>query len=653
MRTGRQDEQAVDAVCREQAIEAVEAGALGHPVTIADRGDQAGRQVGDRADRKAVGEPVQEGQVDGLGNRAEAENGDPDTLGRGRGLGGGGHRRGVYRPLRHRPELAGRTARRCRRLRRDVRQRRAERTASGSGQARHEVPPHLPSQRPGRIRPTRPCAPVRRRASILCSTRHSAADWWQRGVVYQVYPRSFADSNGDGIGDLPGLIDKLDYLNDGTERSLGIDAIWLSPIHPSPGFDVGYDVADYDAIDPIFGTLDDFDRLIAEAHRRGIRVMLDLVMNHSSSAHRWFEESRRDPNGPFGDWYLWRDAKAGPLRPEGPGPNNWRSFFGGSAWTWDEVRGQFYMHTFLPEQPDLNWRNPAVREAMLTMVRGWLDRGVDGFRLDVFNAFFKHAEMLSNPRRLRGRRPYDRQVHLYDKDQPELIEFLAEFRALLDSYPERMSRRRALRLGPAGRRRASAPPATWCSTGTSSGSRGRPRPSPRRARGTSRCSGTDLWPTLVMSNHDQPRQASRLAPGADAATSDAVARAAGVLMLTLRGTPFIYYGEEIGARSVPVPWEEIIDPPAKRGGRLIRRLVPWWNRDQARSPMPWGGGPNGGFSTGRPWIRMAPDADTRTVANQDADPSSVLNVYRRLLWLRRRHPALQVGAYRRLAEPIR
>ncbi len=473
------------------------------------------------------------------------------------------------------------------------------------------------------------------------------ADWWQRGVVYQIYPRSFADSNGDGVGDLPGLIDKLDYLNDGTERSLGVDAIWLSPIHPSPGFDVGYDVSDYDAIDPVFGTLDDFDRLIAEAHRRGIRVMLDLVMNHTSSAHRWFEESRRDPNGPFGDWYLWRDGKPGRFGRRAP-PNNWRSFFGGSAWTWDEVRDQFYMHTFLPEQPDLNWRNPAVREAMLTMVRGWLDRGVDGFRLDVFNAFFKHAELLSNPRRLRGRRPYDRQVHLYDKDQPELIEFLAEFRALLDSYPERMSVGELFSSDPLEAVRLTAPGHMvfdWNLMGP-----------PWKAKAFAEASerheqtfGTDLWPTLVMSNHDQPRQASRLAPDADAATSDAVARAAGALMLTLRGTPFVYYGEEIGARSVPVPWEEIIDPPARRGGRLIRRLVPWWNRDQARSPMPWGGGPNGGFSTGRPWIRMAPDVDTRTVANQDADPSSVLNAYRRLLWLRRRHPALQVGAYRRLA----
>ena len=471
-------------------------------------------------------------------------------------------------------------------------------------------------------------------------------DWWQRGVVYQVYPRSFADSNDDGVGDLPGLIEKLDYLNDGTERSLGIDAIWLSPIHPSPGFDVGYDVADYDAVDPVFGTLDDFDRLVAEAHRRGIRIMLDLVMNHSSSAHRWFEESRRDPAGPYGDFYLWRDGvrdQFGRLHK----PNNWASFFGGSAWTWDRTREQFYMHTFLPEQPDLNWRNPAVREAMLTMVRGWLERGVDGFRLDVFNAFFKHVDLLSNPRRFRGRRPYARQTHLYDKDQPELADFLAEFRALIDSYPARMTVGELFSADPGLAVKLSARRhlvfdfdllrQRWRAAGFADASEKHEQRF-----------GPEGWPTIVLSNHDQSRQASRLAPEADPATSDAIARAAGVLSLTMRGTPFLYYGEEIGARDVPVPWSEIIDPPAKRGGRLIRRLVPWWNRDQARSPMPWGGGPNGGFSAARPWLRMAPDIETRTVAIQDPDPSSVLSTYRKLLWLRRRHPALQVGNYRRL-----
>jgi alpha-glucosidase len=476
-------------------------------------------------------------------------------------------------------------------------------------------------------------------------------DWWQRGVVYQVYPRSFADGNGDGVGDLPGLIDKLDYLNDGTEASLGIDAIWLSPIYPSPGFDLGYDVADYEAIDPVFGTMDDFDRLVAEAHGRGIRVMLDLVMNHTSHQHRWFESSRREPNGPHGDWYLWRDGRRdrfGRLRP----PNNWASFFGGPAWTWDPVRGQFYMHTFLPEQPDLNWQHPELRAEMLRMVRGWLERGVDGFRLDVFNAFFKHPDLPSNPRRWRGRRPYDRQVHLYDKDRPELEGFLEEFRALVDSYPGRMTVGELFSADPTLAARLTRPrhlvfdfdlvTLRWVAAGFAGASRRHEE-----------AFGPDRWPTIVLSNHDQPRQASRLSPDPDPAISDAIARAAAVLSLTLRGTPFLYYGEEIGARNVAVPWSEIIDPPARRGGRLVRRLVPWWNRDQARAPMPWGDGPNGGFSRARPWLRMAPDVASRTVAIQQRDRSSVLTAYRRLLWLRRRHPALQVGRYRQLTTASR
>jgi alpha-glucosidase len=512
-----------------------------------------------------------------------------------------------------------------------------------------DVKPGSPAPKVPRAprRSTMAAAPLQPARAHAVSNAAFGDDWWQRGVVYQVYPRSFADSNDDGIGDLPGLIDKLDHLNDGTERSLGVDAIWLSPIHPSPGFDVGYDVADYDAIDPIFGTLDDFDRLVTEAHGRGIRIMLDLVMNHTSSAHRWFEESRRDPSGPYGDWYLWRDGVRDRFGRVAK-PNNWTSFFGGSAWTWDEVRQQFYMHTFLPEQPDLNWRKAAVREAMLTMVRGWLERGVDGFRLDVFNAFFKEEALLSNPRRYRGRRPYDRQVHLYDKDRPELAEFLTEFRALVDSFPERMTVGELFSGDPALAPKLSAPRhlvfdfelirQRWDAEAFAQAS----EKHEERFRG-------DAWPTIVLSNHDQSRTASRLAPGADDSTSDQVARAAAVLELTLRGTPFIYYGEEIGARDVPVPWDEIIDPPAKRGGRLVRRLAPWWNRDQARSPIPWGGdGPNGGFSKGRPWLRMAPDIDTRNVAVQDGDPSSVLSTYRTLVWLRRRHPALQVGTYRRL-----
>ena len=469
-------------------------------------------------------------------------------------------------------------------------------------------------------------------------------DWWQRGVVYQVYPRSFADSTGDGVGDLPGLIERLDHLNDGTEQSLGVDAIWLSPIYPSPGLDVGYDVSDHAAIDPVFGTLEDFDRLIEEAHRRGIRVILDLVMNHTSSVHPWFVESRASRTGPRADWYIWRDPPAGWPRRR-PRPNNWVSFFGGPAWTWNQEREQFYLHTFLPEQPDLNWRNPDVRAAMLEIVRGWLDRGVDGFRLDVFNAFFKHVDLRSNPRRVLGRRAYDRQRHSYDKDQPELHDFLTEFRAVVDEGGGRMT---VGELFSAEARKA----------GTYAAERHlvfdfhlieQPWRADAFAAATAEREaifGGGRWPTVVLSNHDQSRHASRFSGGA---RGDDVAKAAAVLLLTLRGTPFMYYGEEIGLRDVPIPRAEIVDPPARRGGPISRRIAPWWNRDQARAPMPWGDGPHGGFSPSRPWLRMAPDAASRNVARQASDPSSILSLYRRLIWLRREHPALQTGTYRHLA----
>ena len=258
-------------------------------------------------------------------------------------------------------------------------------------------------------------------------------EWWRTGVVYQIYPRSFADTNGDGLGDLAGIIEHLDHLN-GAPGSLGVDAIWLSPIYPSPDFDFGYDVADYVGIDPRFGDLASFDWLVSECHARGIRVVLDLVLNHSSHRHPWFEASRAGRAGPHADWYIWRDSpgrtRNGRRRP----PNNWRGFFGGAAWTWDEARGQFYLHTFLPQQPDLNWRNPEVRAAVLDVVRTWLDRGVDGFRLDVFNTFFKDAALRSNPRRPGVRGGWGGQVHLYDRNQPELAEALTELRALVDEF---------------------------------------------------------------------------------------------------------------------------------------------------------------------------------------------------------------------------
>jgi alpha-glucosidase len=464
-----------------------------------------------------------------------------------------------------------------------------------------------------------------------------ALEGWRSGVVYQVYPRSFSDTDGDGVGDLAGILDHLDYLNDGSPDSLGIDAIWLSPIYPSAGFDSGYDVSDYSAIDRIFGTLSDFERLVAEAHRRGIRVILDLVLNHTSHLHPWFVESRASRTGLRSDWYIWRDPAGYSPAGRPRRPNNWVSFFGGPAWTWDATREQFYLHTFLPQQPDLNWRNPAVRAAVLEIIRTWLDRGVDGFRFDVFNAFFKHADLPSNPYRLGGRRAYSRQVHLYDKNQPELVELLAEIRQIVDELPGRMT---VGELFEGSVRQAAAYTAPGHLIFDFSLIR-----QPWSARAFARAIaereaafGPGGWPTIVLSNHDQSRSASRYDDGPH---GDARVKVAATLLLTLRGTPFLYYGEEIGLRDVAVPWAEIQDPAARRS----RFLSSWWNRDQARAPMPWGLGPNAGFSTARPWLRMSPESATRNVASQTADPRSVLSYYRRLIWLRRSRSALSVGSY--------
>jgi alpha-glucosidase len=464
------------------------------------------------------------------------------------------------------------------------------------------------------------------------------ADWWRRGVVYQVYPRSFADSDGDGIGDLPGIVAHIDYL-----ETLGVDAVWLSPIYPSPGLDLGYDVSDHAAIDPLFGTMADFDRLVAAAHERRIAVVLDLVLNHTSHLHPWFVDSRSGRDSTHADWYLWRDP-AGRRRGRPVPPNNWVSYFGGSAWTWDPGRGQFYLHTFLPEQPDLNWREPAVRAAQLAMIQGWLDRGVDGFRLDVFNTFFKRADLASNPPRrpaptgLARLRGWNRQVHVNDKDQPDLVDFLAELRAVVDAVPGRMTVGELFDGTPAMAAGYWAPGHLAFDFALV----GRPWRAEAIAAAideTEAAFGPERWPAIVLSNHDQPRHADRFAEDSD---REATARAAAVLLLTLRGTPFLYYGEEIALGNVKIPRKEIVDPPARR----YWPLPLWWNRDQCRSPMPWTGDPNGGFTTGRPWLRLAPDHVTRNVAAQSADPASVLNAYRRLLALRRTLPPLQAGSFR-------
>jgi alpha-glucosidase len=477
-----------------------------------------------------------------------------------------------------------------------------------------------------------------RPASVVRSPRFGD-DWWQRGVIYQVYPRSFADSDGDGIGDLPGIIDHLDHLG---PDGLGVDAIWLSPIYPSPGHDLGYDVSDHERVDPLFGSEEDFDRLVAEAHRRGIRVVLDLVMNHTSDAHRWFEASRQGTAGPFADWYLWRDPSGTGADGQPLPPNNWVSWFGGTGWQWVQGRGQFYFHTFLAEQPELNWRDRNVEDAQFRMVRGWLDRGVDGFRLDVFNCFLKHPDLPSNPTRP-GTTAWNRQVHVHDRDQPDLPDLIGRFRAILDEAPGRMS------IGELfdGRIEMAASLTTarhlvfdWELVGTPWTG---PAVSSVLAR-RERVFDDGRWPTAVMSNHDQPRHASRLAASVAATDRDAVARAAALLLLTLRGTPFLYYGEELGLGDVDIPPDESLDPPAARVGPDFQ----WWDRSRCRTPMPWTSGRGAGFTTGRPWLRLGPDADTRNVAVQARDPWSVLAFYRRVIALRAATPALQLGSLRPL-----
>ena len=463
----------------------------------------------------------------------------------------------------------------------------------------------------------------------------SQNDWWQTGVVYQIYPRSFADTDGDGNGDLPGIAARLDHLG---RDGLDVDAIWLSPIFPSPDVDFGYDVADYVGVDPKYGTLADFEALVDVAHRRGMRVILDLVLNHSSSRHPWFEASRASRDGPYADWYIWRDSPGRSLLGRRRPPNNWRSWFGGSAWTWEPARGQYYMHTFHREQPDLNWRNPAVREALLGVVRTWLDRGVDGFRLDVFNVYFKDAELRSNPRRFGGRGAWSWQRHVHDRNQADMAGLLRELRATVDERPGRMTVGELFDGRILDAVEYVAPrhlifdwtliSLPWSAAAFKQAIAARDA-----------AFGPDRWPANVLSNHDQPRHAGVYAEGVPVEVGDARAKVAAALLLTLRGTPFLYYGEELALRNLVIPNREALDPPARRASPLF----PWWNRDQARGPVPWRPGPGAGFTTGRPWLPLPPDADTRNVATQAADPDSVLSFYRSVIRLRRTSSALLRG----------
>jgi alpha-glucosidase len=453
--------------------------------------------------------------------------------------------------------------------------------------------------------------------------------WWQRGIIYQIYPRSFLDTDGNGVGDLPGVIARLDYLH-----SLGADAIWLSPIYPSPMFDFGYDVSDYTNIHPLFGTLEDFDQLIEAAHSRGLRVILDYVPNHTSDQHPWFIESRSSRDNPRREWYVWRDPAAG----EGP-PNNWLSHFGGSGWQFDCNTGQYYFHSFLASQPDLNWRNPEVRAAMHGVLRFWLDRGVDGFRVDVIWLLIKDDQFRDNPLNPDwkvGDNPNSRLIALYSADRPEIQEVVAGLRSVVDEYEDRvligeiyLPLQRLMAYYGSDLKGAHLPfnfqllQAPW------------------NARGIARLIDEyeaalpgGGWPNWVLGNHDKSRIASRV--GVDQA------RVAAILLLTLRGTPTMYYGDEIGMLDVNIPPDRIEDSFGKYAPGLSL------GRDPCRTPMQWNSQPNAGFTSGIPWLPIDDDYQIVNVESQSADPSSILTLYHRLIVLRRKHAALEYGDY----EPV-
>ena len=451
--------------------------------------------------------------------------------------------------------------------------------------------------------------------------------WWQRGVVYQIYPRSFQDSNGDGVGDLRGIIARLDYLAD-----LGIDAIWLSPIYPSPMADFGYDVSNYVDIDPRFGTLADFDALVAAATKRGLKVILDLVPNHTSDRHPWFVESRSNRTNPKRDWYIWRDPA-----PNGGPPNNWLSEFGGPAWTRDPATGQFYYHAYLAAQPDLNWRNPAVADAIHNVMRFWFDRGVAGFRIDTIHHLFEDEGLHDNPPNpdfTPGDPPTEALLRQYQVDRPETHAALVDLRKVADGYdPPRVL------IG-----EAYLPLKALMAYYGADGN-GLQLPfnfhllrTPWNAQAIAEVVRDyesllppGAWPNWVLGNHDRARLASRI--------GIAQAPVAAMLLLTLRGTPTIYYGEELGLSDVAIPPQLVQDPWEKQ--------VPGHGlgRDPVRTPMPWDDGRNAGFTMGTPWLPLNTDALTRNVAAQRADAQSMLALYRRLLALRRAEPALAIGDY--------
>jgi alpha-glucosidase len=458
----------------------------------------------------------------------------------------------------------------------------------------------------------------------------SDKDWWRHGIFYQVYPRSFRDSDGDGVGDLRGIIARLPYLT-----SLSVNAVWLSPIFPSPMADFGYDISDYTGIDPLFGTMADFDALVSAAHGNGLKIILDLVPNHTSDQHSWFIEARASRDNPKRHWYIWRDPA-----PDGGPPNNWLSEFGGSAWQYDEATGQYYYHAFLAAQPDLNWRNPAVREAIYDVMRFWLGKGVDGFRVDVIWHLIKDADFRDNPPNphyLNGRPPHERILTQYSTDQPEVHEVIAEMRRVTDEFEARvligeiyLPLNRLVAYYGNDLAGAQMPfnfvllSTLWSARSIESIIAEYEAALPPGA-----------WPNWVLGNHDRPRVASRVGPDQ--------ARVAAMLLLTLRGTPTLYYGDEIGMHQVTIAPHQVRDP--------FEKNVPGIGvgRDGCRTPMQWDATVNAGFSAATPWLPLADDHAQGNVATLEADPGSILALYRALIALRKKSPQLVMGAYQPIA----
>ena len=474
-----------------------------------------------------------------------------------------------------------------------------------------------------------------RMASVHADRSDANEDWWRGSAIYQIYPRSFQDSNGDGIGDLSGIIHRLPYV-----ASLGVDAIWISPFFRSPMLDFGYDVSDYRDVDPMFGTLGDFDALIERAHELGVKVIIDLVLSHTSAEHPWFKESRSSRDNPKHDWYVWADPK-----PDGSPPNNWLSIFGGSAWQWDGERMQYYLHNFLTSQPDLNFHNEDVQEELLDIVRYWLERGVDGFRLDTVN-FYIHDKLLrDNPPLPESERndntapkvnPYNFQDHLYDKTQPENIDFLKRFRALLDEYPGKTA------VGEVGESQRGMEVQADYTRGDDMlhmcydfAFLANAYPTGHHVAGILEKFNrivSDGWACWAYSNHDVVRHATRWN-----LTEDMQKLYAGLLM-SLKGSICLYQGEELGLTEAYVPYEDLQDPYGKQFWPKFK------GRDGARTPFPWNDDTqNGGFSDGKPWLPVAVEHLQRAARHQEDDPNSMLNFYRNMLGFRRAHEVLLKG----------